>query len=760
MQKGGWLDSYEGGGFPLKTSGPRETPKQEEVPFPYGGQSFMYDNGAGYKMDRAKELGYTPDATGHMPSRDYITGEYLKDKYYPTSWKSNQVDQLMDYQVYQDGESLYSRPNVKANGGWLDSFDDGGHVHPHEDSRYSLPTYSSTVGSEAPRASINTPTEKPRFETEQERFLRENAEALIANTPASGTAEYFPLEAMLLPGTPAVKGLGKTGNFVLDALNPLGGMGKTPGLKAAKRAAAPIVEPFRYVPEGQTRVSVKAKKAPEKKAPEGVIEKTTERLKNSSVNPFYYKNQLKDIKKTTTDLDYVKKLDDRIWKEQEAHQKAMDAFGKQEKTANQRINKLGNVYWNKHDAGELGKDFPLTADQRSFVKHYPGYASYLTNKPGEIVGGFNKFAYQNKPSYLAEHFAKEKDVNELFSEDLVKGFLDKNTKSVRGIKNAPDEKTAKEWLTSLGDTKAKDRSLGNLGDAVYSSNSRELGEAFSRGQDVSGNYGADLKLNIKGMSDDLSPVEKVNLYEQQVRHGTDLVSIPGEKGFMSITQAAREGHGKALKDQGIRAIDKEYSHQAERGILDDSIIKLENLIDMSHAGTARPVGQGGMWGSGTTASEDLFDYVNKIQYKKNIFRSSAEGLEWTNKYKKVVKDLEEAKLKANKSKLIEDKLDTQKSNYRWGVLNKKLKELENNKYNLELELKDKINSLKRKSVLTAGVTGTYYGGKYLMDNQVERAREAAKKYASLSPEEKEDWENKRKQRRNKSRKNGGWLDTY
>tara|TARA_R110002126_G_scaffold266759_1_gene410101 strand:+ start:5640 stop:7859 length:2220 start_codon:yes stop_codon:yes gene_type:complete len=46
--------------------------------------------------------------------------------------------------------------------------------------------------------------------------------------PASGKADYVPVELMALPGTPAIKGLGKTGNFVLDALNPIGGMGKNP----------------------------------------------------------------------------------------------------------------------------------------------------------------------------------------------------------------------------------------------------------------------------------------------------------------------------------------------------------------------------------------------------------------------------------------------------------------------------------------------------------------------------------------------------
>lgn len=44
--------------------------------------------------------------------------------------------------------------------------------------------------------------------------------------------ESIPLEVMLLPGTPVIKGLGKLGNFALDAINPLQGMrniGKSTG---------------------------------------------------------------------------------------------------------------------------------------------------------------------------------------------------------------------------------------------------------------------------------------------------------------------------------------------------------------------------------------------------------------------------------------------------------------------------------------------------------------------------------------------------
>ena len=40
----------------------------------------------GYNIKRALEL-YKPDSTGHLPSVDSETGEWLKDKDYPTAWK-------------------------------------------------------------------------------------------------------------------------------------------------------------------------------------------------------------------------------------------------------------------------------------------------------------------------------------------------------------------------------------------------------------------------------------------------------------------------------------------------------------------------------------------------------------------------------------------------------------------------------------------------------------------------------------------------
>jgi len=169
-------------------------------------------------------------------------------------------------------------------GGTLNRYDNGGEIgHTHEDTQYSLPTFSPSVGSETPRASI--PSQEDIYEKELFKTIINNKK--IAETkdwrggqayqpeevfaeakefendaytkklqdewdqyaatgaihpsayPASGKADYVPFWASLMPGTPAVKGLGKTGNFVLDALNPLGGMGKTPGLKKALPSIKP-----------------------------------------------------------------------------------------------------------------------------------------------------------------------------------------------------------------------------------------------------------------------------------------------------------------------------------------------------------------------------------------------------------------------------------------------------------------------------------------------------------------------------------------
>ena len=51
--------------------------------YAYGGE---IQSDSLYNMQRALQLGYKPDETGHWPSVDYTNGEWLKDKKHPTAW--------------------------------------------------------------------------------------------------------------------------------------------------------------------------------------------------------------------------------------------------------------------------------------------------------------------------------------------------------------------------------------------------------------------------------------------------------------------------------------------------------------------------------------------------------------------------------------------------------------------------------------------------------------------------------------------------
>jgi len=116
----------------------------EELPediFPYEGTSALFKDER-YNIDRAKEL-YDEDEFGHLPSIDYETGEWLKAKRYPTSWKEF-LQYSLNPEVNKLGfptenkEGFLKYPN-HANGGdisipdlsrpnWLDKYQDGSEV--------------------------------------------------------------------------------------------------------------------------------------------------------------------------------------------------------------------------------------------------------------------------------------------------------------------------------------------------------------------------------------------------------------------------------------------------------------------------------------------------------------------------------------------------------------------------------------------------------------------------------------------------------
>lgn len=78
-----WLDKYQDGG---KTRSKKLSENDKHL----------------YKIDRALQLGYTPDSTGHMSSRDYLTGEILKYPAHPTFNKSINADKELGYYPMMD----------------------------------------------------------------------------------------------------------------------------------------------------------------------------------------------------------------------------------------------------------------------------------------------------------------------------------------------------------------------------------------------------------------------------------------------------------------------------------------------------------------------------------------------------------------------------------------------------------------------------------------------------------------------------------
>ena len=82
-----------------------------------------YDNSS-YNYRRANQLGYEPDKTGHLPSRDWLTGQYLKNASHPTVMKDIVGDLAEGYQPYFDKDSgrlasqtIFKIPELPQYGG-------------------------------------------------------------------------------------------------------------------------------------------------------------------------------------------------------------------------------------------------------------------------------------------------------------------------------------------------------------------------------------------------------------------------------------------------------------------------------------------------------------------------------------------------------------------------------------------------------------------------------------------------------------------
>jgi len=68
-----------------------------------------------YNMARAKELGYKPDSTGHMPSVDHETGNWLKSKKHPTAWKEHLHSQLSLDPFFKENKTVVNPEGYFGN---------------------------------------------------------------------------------------------------------------------------------------------------------------------------------------------------------------------------------------------------------------------------------------------------------------------------------------------------------------------------------------------------------------------------------------------------------------------------------------------------------------------------------------------------------------------------------------------------------------------------------------------------------------------
>lgn len=72
----------------------------------------MMQEGGNYNTQRALELGYQPDETGHWPSVDDKTGMWLKSKQHPTAW----MEYLYGYALNPEVQRQFRHPVINPEG--------------------------------------------------------------------------------------------------------------------------------------------------------------------------------------------------------------------------------------------------------------------------------------------------------------------------------------------------------------------------------------------------------------------------------------------------------------------------------------------------------------------------------------------------------------------------------------------------------------------------------------------------------------------
>jgi hypothetical protein len=122
-----------------------------------------------YNLQRAKELGYLPDETGHMPSVDETNGMWLKSKEHPTAFKelmaytlNLDLNKQLNHPVintdgyFGDNQLQYTEKSPYKNGGMKKKYGDGGknEFNPDDWSKFNKNFYEEFIDAETPYVPI------------------------------------------------------------------------------------------------------------------------------------------------------------------------------------------------------------------------------------------------------------------------------------------------------------------------------------------------------------------------------------------------------------------------------------------------------------------------------------------------------------------------------------------------------------------------------------------------------------------------------
>ena len=404
-----------------------------------------YDNSS-YDYRRANQLGYEPDKTGHLPSRDWITGRYLKAPTHPTESLSVYTDLGLGYDVFDKYGNTYSQPNWGST--WqnrLPRYGDGTPAWEDTEQQKAVrewgedwKTRTTAAGGSKVVQKWNATGKRPKPESSSEytkRRLQEETKRTWLSD-AADVAKGVKEAALSMTPYTAVPYFGA--KVVQDILN--GNVGAQTALDTAF-AAAPFMPKFTL---------------PEPIA--GAI---------NSAGQYIYRPIRNIIRRLDRDYgNFILNKNGERPASVNAYIDAMDDVGrKMQKSVEANPDLLGQYYHNQ-DLQKLRQRLPgFDKLEQELLQNNPKSAQEIKN------------LFQEFPEY--QYFILSTGKQPL-SEQSVKEFLELQGRSVRGFHTA-DKSLVEQNLT---EAYPQARSFQSGGDRLrsdggnYQSNSYELGERF------------------------------------------------------------------------------------------------------------------------------------------------------------------------------------------------------------------------------------------------------------------------------------------